>query len=496
MACDVVVSVRAKTLEELHERAVLAAPEADLVELRIDALAAEQRSASDCARAAEAIADACARPIVVACHGPEAFGAFLGSSAERIESLRPWLRSASWVDLDLDTVGNCGPLPAGVRRVVSEHRREGGAARAGARMRALLDRCGPHDRAKFVPQAHNGQTGLELLEALRGVEDSRLVAFAAGIHGRTTRVLAPIFGSRAVYACADREAATAPGQLSVEALRAAWPRAGVSTSTRIAAVIGREIAHSRSPAVHTHGLRELGLDAVFTRFDVDDFNAAFELLRRWEAVIGLAVTAPFKSDAVRVASESSATVRRVGAANTLRWRGSDWIADNTDVDAVEELANADGRRSSRSLVCGAGGAARAALGALVAEGRSAAICARRSSAASELATEFGADVVDWERVDLEDFDLVVNATPLGGPSAPGEMPPLPDPWPSGVALIESNYGAGPTPLVRRARAVGAPVADGGAWFLAQARAQFELLFDAPAPAEAMQAAFEGQECEW
>ncbi|MHC4262009.1 MAG: type I 3-dehydroquinate dehydratase, partial [Planctomycetota bacterium] len=101
MACDVVVSVRAKTLEELHERAVLAAPEADLVELRIDALAAEQRSASECACAAEAIADACARPIVVACPGPEAFGAFLGSSAERIASLRPWLRSASWVDLDL-----------------------------------------------------------------------------------------------------------------------------------------------------------------------------------------------------------------------------------------------------------------------------------------------------------------------------------------------------------------------------------------------------------
>ena len=84
-----VVSILAPTLEGLRAEAERQAPLADLVELRLDAVPETDE---------EALAElfkAVGKPVIVALHGPEAFGTFAGSVEERLEILQRAARAGA-----------------------------------------------------------------------------------------------------------------------------------------------------------------------------------------------------------------------------------------------------------------------------------------------------------------------------------------------------------------------------------------------------------------
>ena len=63
--------------------------------------------------------------------------------------------------------------------------------------------------------------------------------------------------------------------------------------TRLLGVIGDPVAHSLSPYIHNHWLRENGIDAVYAALEVkpDELAASLDSLRAHEA-IGLNFTLP------------------------------------------------------------------------------------------------------------------------------------------------------------------------------------------------------------
>jgi len=152
---------------------------------------------------------------------------------------------------------------------------------------------------------------------------------------------------------------------------------------------------------------------------------------------------------------------------------------------------------ARVLLLGAGGAARAALAALEEEGGAAVtVLARTPSRAAELRERFGGSrltvrtATDPEDVRGQDFDLVVNATPLG--LRPGDPLPLDLTTLRSVgAVLDMVYGAEPTPWVASARALGIPAVDGIPMLIAQGAAAFERWWGLPAPVAAMRAALAG-----
>lgn len=79
-------------------------------------------------------------------------------------------------------------------------------------------------------------------------------------------------------------------------------------------------------------------------------------------------------------------------------------------------------------------------------------------------------------------DLLVNATPLG---RRGEMPIRPAALPRRGAVIDLVYVKDGTPLVRKARSLGLPVADGWGILLQQGARSFERWTGRPAPIEVM-----------
>lgn len=229
------------------------------------------------------------------------------------------------------------------------------------------------------------------------------------------------------------------------------------------ALVGDPVEHSLSPLIQEAALELAGLSGEY-RAITADFQVLDEVLDdlRSGRLNGVNVTMPLKLAALERSDRLTDLATRSGSVNTLRARGPLIEAHSTDAAAFELiLARMPG--VERILVLGAGGSARAALGAWGAR-EGAYITARDTSKAAAL--EVGS-VVPWSRP--VDGALVINATPLGmrGEELPSGI------LDSAVGLIDLPYASGMTPAVARARRGRVPVIDGIEFLAIQAAASFE-----------------------
>jgi shikimate dehydrogenase len=254
---------------------------------------------------------------------------------------------------------------------------------------------------------------------------------------------------------------------------------------RRAGVAGWPVAHSRSPMIHGHWLKALGIAGAYELFEVrpGEFDKFARRIGR-DGLVGVNVTAPHKESAFAACDRHTAVAAALKAVNTL-WRedGLLW-GDNTDVEGF--LANMDasvpGWSSSTELaiVIGAGGAARAIIYGLASRGfRRIAIINRTHARAIALAGEFSnvAVAAPWETLsaELPRGDLLVNASSLG---MIGQPPLEIDVGALRRAAVVSDIVYVPlrTRLVKSARARGLQAADGLGMLLRQAIPSFERWF--------------------
>ncbi|MGX1098063.1 shikimate dehydrogenase [Amorphus sp. MBR-141] len=250
-----------------------------------------------------------------------------------------------------------------------------------------------------------------------------------------------------------------------------------------AAVIGWPVAHSRSPLIHGHWLKSLGIPGSYDRIAVPP-EAADGFFRdfRSSGLTGANVTLPHKIRAASACAGLSEAARAMGAVNTLWWEGDRLLGDNTD--AYGFLANLDQRlpgwsdAPATALVLGAGGAARAVVYGLVQRGFRVVVANRTAARTAELAALFpGAVAGDWAAAMAPDGDttFVVNTTSLGmggGPDLPIDLARL---EPEAI-VTDIVYTPVETGLLTRARAAGLRTVDGLGMLLHQAVPGFERWF--------------------
>jgi len=244
--------------------------------------------------------------------------------------------------------------------------------------------------------------------------------------------------------------------------------------------------HSRSPILFEHWFRATGIAGRYVPLAIrpERFAEVYKALPH-AGFRGINVTIPHKLDALRLADEASAAARAIGAANMIRF-GADGriVADNTDAFGfIENLRHAvpDWRAATGpALVLGAGGASRAILHGLLAEGApEIRLTNRTHDKAMALAEQFGPRVtcVDWaERAAAgEGVALVVNATSLGMTGKP-PLEMLLDAVPAGAVVNDIVYVPLETPLLAEARRRGLRPVDGLGMLLHQARPAFRAWF--------------------
>jgi len=242
-------------------------------------------------------------------------------------------------------------------------------------------------------------------------------------------------------------------------------------------VCGHPIAHSRSPLIHGHWLRTLGIEGRYEAIDVPP--AAFGSFLRSIGAAGFRggnVTIPHKEAAFAIVDEHDQASEQIGAINTVWLDGGRLLATNTDWSGFS--ANLDERAprwatGQRAVVLGAGGSARAILYALLQKGyREVRVVNRTTERAQELADRFGAKVSahDWNAAPelLADADLLVNTTPIGMAGRDSGASPDLGRLPPGAIVTDIVYVPLETPLLSAAKARGLETVDGLGMLLHQA----------------------------
>jgi shikimate dehydrogenase len=261
-------------------------------------------------------------------------------------------------------------------------------------------------------------------------------------------------------------------------------------SVKRLAVIGHPVGHSRSPAMHSAALAALGLAGEWSYEAID--LAPDELESRVSAMAGEGfaganVTVPHKSAALALADTLSETAREIGAANTLSFEAGEIRADNTD---AQGLLNAlpGSPADWRTLVLGAGGAARAAVWALVREGAEVDVWNRTPLRAEHLCRELGGTPA--AAPDASAYELIVNTTAAGllGEDPFVELPLEPAGFVVRQTVVDLVYGQQPSRLLAAAEAAGASVVDGIEVLVCQGALSLRIWTGREPSLEAMRAA--------
>ena len=254
----------------------------------------------------------------------------------------------------------------------------------------------------------------------------------------------------------------------------------------LAAVIGSPVAHSRSPALHTHWLKKYGLRGHYVPMDISQHDLP-EVLATLPKMgfVGANVTIPHKETVLGLANVVTDRAALIGAANTLIFRSDGKLhADNTDgygfIENLRQSAPEWDPKSGPAAVLGAGGAARAVLASLLDVGVPEIRLSNRTRTRSEaLRKEFGAkiNVYDWVQAGnmLDSAATVVNATSLGMEGKPELRVPL-DALSPKALVTDLVYTPLETELLRKAKAAGCTTVDGLGMLLFQAAPGFERWF--------------------
>jgi shikimate dehydrogenase len=185
---------------------------------------------------------------------------------------------------------------------------------------------------------------------------------------------------------------------------------------KIFAIFGEPIVHSLSPAMQNAAFSALGLDACYLPFQIIKDHLGDAIFGASAMGFGgLNLTIPLKEKALEIVSPDALAVA-IGAVNTVSF-GEEIVGHNTDGSgALMALKKAGVKlKGSRTLLIGAGGAARAIAYTLAKEGAEISIANRSPGKANELAGLIHAEGYGLEGLHklVTRADVIINASSVG-----------------------------------------------------------------------------------
>lgn len=480
------VAVQGATNSELLAQAERAARSASLVELRLDGLKNPSSLLSGLRDFVRSFPDV---TFLATCRGVAGGGEFRGSAESEWNILCQAAEAGcGLVDLSVQVAAKLKPehlegLRSVSTLVLSWHDFKGmpDLEKPWAALRRI-----PADVYKLVPTANDFADNLKLLQFVEQHSGEHpLVAFCMGEAGVPSRLLSLRAGAIFTFASLPGEQGTAPGQIDFETMRDLYRLDDLNRATRLYGVLGYPLGHSLSPLMQNAAFRRAGLNCLYLPLSSQRPEAVFDAASRLP-LHGFSVTIPHKSSILPLLHNVDDLARKVGAVNTVVRSQGRFYGFNTDVAGIVTPLSAHiALRQARVLVLGAGGAARAAVFGLMAQGAAVSLFNRTKSHGQKLAEAAGAELIT-RRTDLRkrDFDVILNATPVGQyPNV--EASPLEPQEIRARILFDLVYNPMETALVKLARQAGLRIIPGVEMFVHQGVRQFELWTAKPAPVDEM-----------
>ena len=328
---------------------------------------------------------------------------------------------------------------------------------------------------RVAPLARHHADALAPMRLLKSLGRADVCAYADGILGIWTRVVAPQLGAPAVFAPID-------GEMSVERLALDYGFPEVAEAREVFAIAGDPVYGSLSPRLHNAAFRAVGRAALYVPFHVPSFrefwidiveSGAFDELGL--PLRTICVVSPNKEIAVAAAAEKAPIVRRACSTNFFIRNDGGWTADTTDPEGVMLALKEHGVKAANQKVAvvGCGGAGRAVAAALQHAGADVTLVNRGFDRGSFAVSLLHLPFMPLAGFSAGEYSIVVNATPVG---RCGDDPPFSiDSLRHDAVVIELVYGEAPTLLISRTRARGQIAIDGKEILMKQAMRQFHLM---------------------
>jgi shikimate dehydrogenase len=273
-------------------------------------------------------------------------------------------------------------------------------------------------------------------------------------------------------------------------------------------LVGWPLGHSLSPFIHAAALEAASLWGEYRLYPVpplprgaDALSAVIEQMRRRD-LHGVNLTIPHKQSVIPLLDGLTGAAKVVGAVNLIYFEDGRLIGDNSDAPAflldLQRTLGFKEQTGRTALILGAGGAARAAVHALLQAGWHVAIASRKLDAAQQMVGDLSQSKTSRsqrlaalplepdELGNMDACDLVVNATPVGMLPQIHENPwPVGLPFPPQASVYDMVYNPEQTALVKAARSTGMPGVNGLGMLVEQAALSFERWMGLPAPRRIM-----------
>ncbi|MEN9516750.1 MAG: hypothetical protein RLZZ159_616 [Actinomycetota bacterium] len=247
-----------------------------------------------------------------------------------------------------------------------------------------------------------------------------------------------------------------------------------------AAVLGSPIHHSLSPIIHNLAYKQLGIEREYIAVEIkeneflDWIRPALTETNQW---FGFSLTMPLKEvvcdESLSDIIQLDALSKTINSANTLYLKEGQWQGCSTDVIGFQNLLK--GIEFSSVSILGAGGTARAALGALSTAPQFSQVRvyrrdSKRDSSLIRAGRNQKLEIHPWSDLDAGDkHDLVINTVPNIGVAEIAEK------FSGARTLLDAIYSPWPTALMKRQQQDGMAIISGLELLCAQAVPQIELM---------------------
>jgi 3-dehydroquinate dehydratase / shikimate dehydrogenase len=337
------------------------------------------------------------------------------------------------------------------------------------------------DIIKLAVQANDITDTIPIWKLLKRAtsENQEIIPIAMGEAGKWTRILGLAHGAFLTFASLDSETATAPGQVSGQDLHEVYRVKELNETTDVYGILGSNTSVSMSPYIHNFAFKHHNPTAVFVPLQVRDLDAFIARMVKPETreidlnFKGFSVTIPHKQSIIKHLDFIDETAEKIGAVNTVKIIDGKLHGFNTDADGfIEPLKQVyNDLKDAKVLILGAGGASKACVYALEKEGAEVTVFSR-------------SDILNFkfQIPNFAEFDIIVNATPLGmRGTAEGETPIVAEQM-KGVKLVyDLVYIPQETEFIKQAKSLGIKTLGGLEMLLAQAVEQQRIWTGSDAP---------------
>lgn len=188
-------------------------------------------------------------------------------------------------------------------------------------------------------------------------------------------------------------------------------------------LVGKKLSHSFSKSYFTNKFQEEKLPYSYQNFELGHASAIKDLVKVYDNLRGFNVTVPYKTDVIRYLDELSPVAEKISAVNTVHVKDGIMTGYNTDVVGFRDslIGFYEEDPGGKALILGTGGASKAVVYVLehFFQFEEVRLASRSPSHQDHISYP------ELNKTGLQDYALIVNATPVGMFPEQGNFPDLP-----------------------------------------------------------------------